>query len=214
MNITVLGATGATGRRVVEQLLADGHTVHGTVRTPAQADTLRSKGITTTVIDLAAHTPELVDAFRTSEAVVNTAATRSMDKRQAELIDHHGIVAAVEAAVAAGVKRWVQLSMWGTAASSRLPGYLRDTARAKLAADDHLEQSGLNWTVVRPPWLTDGAPTGRITVGDEVEEGSLSRDDLATVLVAALAHSATFHRAFEVTGGGQPISGALDSLAT
>ncbi|UUU22366.1 NAD(P)H-binding protein [Streptomyces sp. DSM 40750] len=212
MRITVLGAAGATGRRVVEQLLAHGHTVHGTVRTAAQADGLRRKDVETAIVDLAAPTPSFVDAFRESEAVVNTAATRSMNKREAELIDHHGIVAAVDAAVTAGVKRWVQLSMWGTADPSRLPGYLRDTARAKLAADDRLGHSGLNWTVVRPPWLTDNAPTGLVTVGDEVEEGSLSRDDLAAVLVTALDNPATFHRAFEVTGGGRPISDALDSL--
>ncbi|MBT2393157.1 NAD(P)H-binding protein [Streptomyces sp. ISL-1] len=93
-----------------------------------------------------------------------------------------------------------------------MPGYLRATGRAKLAADNHLEQSGLNWTIVRPPWLNDSAATDRITVGDEVEEGSLSRDDLATVLVPSLDHPATFQRAFEVTGGWRLLTTALDSL--
>ena len=144
--------------------------------------------------------------------MVNTAASRSMDKKGAELVDHEGVVAVIDAAATAGVKRWIQLSMWGTGSPTRLPGYLRATGHAKLAADDHLSRSDMNWTVVRPPWLTDEAPTGRITVGNEVEEGSIGRDDLAAVLVATLDHPATYHRVFEVTGGGLPIAGALDAL--
>ncbi|CAL9362781.1 NAD(P)H-binding protein [Streptomyces sp. enrichment culture] len=214
MNVTVLGATGATGRRVVGRLLADGHTVRAAVRDAARAEKLFGADVTTAVVDLAAPGAALADAFAGTDAVINTAATRSMDKRQAELIDHRGVAAAVDAAVAAGVRRWVQLSMWGTADPSRLPGYLRDTGHAKLAADTHLEKSELDWTIVRPPWLNDSAPGGRVTVGDEVEEGSLSREDLATVLVSSLDHPATVRRAFEVTGGGRPIADALDSLAS
>ncbi|MEU9289318.1 NAD(P)H-binding protein [Streptomyces sp. NPDC048275] len=213
MNITVLGATGSTGLRVVDQLLAQGHTVRATVRTQAKADELVRRDLEASVLDLAAPGPRFADVFAGSDAIMNAAATRSMDLQQAELIDHHGIVAAVDAAVSVGAKRWVQLSMWGTAEPTRLPGYLQATARAKLAADRHLEQSDLNWTIVRPPWLNDNTATDQITVGDEVEEGSLSRNDLATVLVSCLDHPATFQRAFEVTGGGRPIAAALDSLA-
>lgn len=214
MHITVLGATGNTGRRVVRQLLEEGHTVRAAVRDAARAEKLLGEGVAIAAVDLAAPGAALGDAFAGTDAVINTAATRSMDRRQAELIDHQGIVAAVDAAVAAGVRRWVQLSMWGTADPSRLPGYLRATGHAKLAADTHLEKSELEWTIVRPPWLNDSAPAGRVTVGDEVEEGSLSREDLATVLVSSLRHPATVRRAFEVTGGSRPIADALDSLGS
>ncbi|MFJ8313098.1 MULTISPECIES: NAD(P)H-binding protein [unclassified Streptomyces] len=214
MNITVLGATGATGRLVVEQLLAQGHSVRAVVRTPARAAELRSAGIETAELDLAAPTAAaLAGAFASTEAVINAAATRSMTKKQAELIDHRGVVAAIDAAAAAGVRHWVQVSMMGSGDKSRLPRYLRATGEAKDAADGHLMHSGLTWTVVRPPWLNDGAARGRISAGAQVEEGQLSRADLAAVAVAALTVPATHNRTFEVTDGPRPLAEALQTLA-
>jgi uncharacterized protein YbjT (DUF2867 family) len=69
------------------------------------------------------------------------------------------------------------------------------------------------WTVIRPPWLTDSPADDRIVVGAQVEEGSLSREDLAAVAVACLDLDSTNDRVFEVTGGGeQSVRDALASL--
>ncbi|MFF4156689.1 SDR family oxidoreductase [Streptomyces sp. NPDC001678] len=214
MTITVLGATGSSGRHIVEKLLAQGHPVRAVVRKARKAAALQAAGVEVVEFDLASPSHEMfVPVFASAETVINAAATGSMTKRQAELIDHKGVVAAVDAAAALGVKRWVQISMMGSGDPGRLPGYLRATGRAKDAADTHLTRSGMTWTVIRPPWLTDGAAQGRITVGDSVTEGSLSRADLAAVAIASLDVTTTHNRMFEVTGGGAPITDALHGLA-
>ncbi|MFE0457139.1 SDR family oxidoreductase [Streptomyces sp. NPDC058914] len=212
MTITVLGATGATGRLVVEQLLRQGHPVRGAVRKPAKA-ARSAAGIEFVELDLAApDSDRFAEVFAATEVVVNAAATRSMTKKQADLIDRQGIIAAIDAAAAAGVKRWIQVSMMGSGDPARLPGYLRATGQAKHAADLHLAQSGMTWTVIRPPWLTDGAATGRVTVGEQVPEGGLTRADLAAVAVASLDTVPTHNRLFEITGGGRPIAESLATL--
>ncbi|MFI1888380.1 NAD(P)H-binding protein [Streptomyces jumonjinensis] len=214
MTVTVLGATGATGRHVVEQLLALGHPVRGAVRKPDKAAKPAAAGVEFAALDLASPSRDrLMEVFDSTDVVINAAATRSMTKKQAELVDRQGIVAAIDAAASAGVKRWIQVSMMGSGDVSRLPRYLRATGHAKHAADLHLAASGMTWTVIRPPWLTDGPAGGRITVGDQVPEGSLSRADLAAVVVAALDTAATYDRIFEVTGGGRPIGDSLATLA-
>ncbi|KES06216.1 hypothetical protein BU52_15900 [Streptomyces toyocaensis] len=213
MTITVLGASGATGRLVVEQLLSLGHSVRGAVRKPEKAAKSAVGGVDLVALDLAAPDHRFAEVFAATEIVVNAAASRSMSRRQADLIDRQGIIAAVDAAAAAGVKRWIQVSMMGSGDPARLPGYLRATGQAKGAADVHLAASGMTWTVIRPPWLTDGAATGRITVGEQVPEGSLARADLAAVVVASLDVATTHNTCFEVSGGGRPVRESLMTLA-
>ncbi|GHH24918.1 SDR family oxidoreductase [Streptomyces rubradiris] len=212
MTITVLGATGATGRLVVQQLLSLGHPVLGAVRKPEKAAKSAVGGIEFVAFDLADPGRRFEEVFAATEIVVNAAATRTMTKKQADLIDRQGVIAAIDAAASAGVKRWIQVSMMGSGDPARLPRYLRATGQAKDAADAHLAESGMTWTVIRPPWLTDGAATGRITVGEQVPEGSLTRADLAAVAVASLDIAATHNRLFEVTGGGRPVTESLMTL--
>ncbi|MGX2995727.1 NAD(P)H-binding protein [Streptomyces sp. JNUCC 64] len=212
MTITVLGATGATGRLIVDQLIGLGHSVRGAVRKPEKAARSRG-GVEFVPFDLASPGDGFAAVFDGTGIVVNAAATGSMMPRQADKIDRQGVIAAIDAAARAGVKQWVQVSMMGSGDSARVPAYLRATGRAKHAADLHLAESGMTWTVVRPPWLTDGPATGRVTVGDQVAEGSLSRADLAAVAVAALTVPAAHNRMFEVTGGGGPIERSLTGLA-
>jgi 2-alkyl-3-oxoalkanoate reductase len=51
MRIFIVGATGAIGRRLVSLLVAKGHTVIGTTRTPGKADSLRDAGASPVVLD-------------------------------------------------------------------------------------------------------------------------------------------------------------------
>ncbi|MEU9303141.1 SDR family oxidoreductase [Streptomyces sp. NPDC048269] len=210
MNITVLGATGGTGRIVVEQLLARGHSVRAAVRKRKNAAGLDCDVV---AFDLTSSDPDRFAAvFAGTDAVINAAATSSMMKRQADLVDRAGVIAAIDAGAALGVKRWIQVSMMGSGESGRVPVYLRATGQAKHAADTHLAASGMTWTVVRPPWLTDGPAAGLVTVGERVPEGSLTRADLAAVAVECLDATATHDRMLEVASGERPIREALGSL--
>ncbi len=52
MHVLVVGATGAVGRQLVPQLLAAGHLVTATTRSPAKADSLRAAGAEPVVLDV------------------------------------------------------------------------------------------------------------------------------------------------------------------
>jgi 2-alkyl-3-oxoalkanoate reductase len=66
MRVLVVGATGSVGRQLVPQLVAAGHQVTGTTRSPAKADRLRAAGADPMVVDG-------LDAAATGEAVATAA---------------------------------------------------------------------------------------------------------------------------------------------
>jgi uncharacterized protein YbjT (DUF2867 family) len=203
MKIGVIGATGGTGGLIVSQLIDAGHDVRAMVRRGADEDRLRETGAEVTTLDLTRAGEDAEVSLSGLDAVINAAAARGTGGGQTRAVDQDGVKAAIDAAKKAGVRRWIQISMWGSDDPSRLPAMLRETADAKRAADDHLAASGMTWTVIRPPWLTDSAPDDRVIVGDQVEEGSIPRADVAAVAIACLDTGATHDRLFEVTGGGE-----------
>ena len=56
--------------------------------------------------------------------------------------------------------------------------------RAKGRADDAVRASGLDATVVRPGGLTNDPGTGRVSLGEKLPPGQVTRDDVAAVLAA------------------------------
>lgn len=216
MKIGVLGSTGDTGGLVVGRLLDAGHDVRAMVRREADEPRVRESGAEAVTLDLTradGRDERTVSRLAGLDAVINAAAARSTSGGMARAVDRDGVRSAIDAARAAGVPQWIQISMWGSDDASRLPPMLRETADAKRAADDHLAASGLAWSVVRPPWLTDTPAADRVVVGTRVEEGSLPRADLAAVAIACLDTPAARNRVFEVTGGGgQSVRTALAGL--
>ncbi|MCW2757122.1 MAG: NAD-dependent dehydratase, partial [Nocardioidaceae bacterium] len=79
---------------------------------------------------------------------------------------------------------------------------------AKKAADDHLSGTDLAWTIVRPGRLTDDPGTGLVQVGD-LPRGSVTREDVAAVLVAALDLTKTVGKTFDLLNGDDEIEEAL-----
>lgn len=199
---------------MVRQLLDAGRPVRAAVRREDAVGRLRDAGAEAVVFDLTSSPADVITAaFTGCDAVINAAAGTSVSGRKARKMDRDGVIAAIGLAEKAGVRRWVQISMMGSDSPKRIPIFLRGVAAAKGKADDHLAGSGLTWTVIRPPWLTGGAATGRITVGKALDGGSLSRADLAAVAVACLDQQATHHRLFDLSGGGVPMDEALASVA-
>src|SRR5205823_5266104 len=79
--------------------------------------------------------------------------------------------------------------------------------------DAALAASDLEWTIVRPGPLTDAPGTGRIEAGPSLGRGgSITRDDVAAVLVGCLDEPHTVRAAFDVLQGQTPIAQALASL--
>lgn len=68
--------------------------------------------------------------------------------------------------------------------SLMVPTFLRESTADKTAMEAEVRGSGLEWVIVRPPILNDGAATGSVRVLGESETGhGITRADLAEWLV-------------------------------
>jgi uncharacterized protein YbjT (DUF2867 family) len=206
--VAVIGATGRTGRLVIDGLLHQGHDVVAVSRTARPS----SEGISSVRLDLETASP--LDARRTLEGVDAVIFTAAGDPQG---VDHHGAVLTIDAAVTAGVSRYVMLS--GMGAGRTRPGYLEggfwdSYFHAKEAAEKALSTSGLDWTVIKPAELIDGPGTGRVRISDTgtLPIETASRANVAAVLIACLDQPETSGRSLELLDGATPIRAALQAL--
>lgn len=79
-------------------------------------------------------------------------------------------------------------------------------------ADLLLQQSNLDYTIVRPENLTDEPMTGKVTVGDYLPHNYTSRANVASVIVASLENDNTIRKAFDVEDGATPVSQAIEKI--
>jgi uncharacterized protein YbjT (DUF2867 family) len=129
-------------------------------------------------------------------------------------LDLGGAVKLIDAAKADGIRRYLMVSSRG-AGNPPPPGegdVFGEYLRAKAAADQALEASGLEYTIIRPGGLTDDPPTGRVELGSGFDRGQIPRADVAAVLHACLFLPHTIDWTFDVVSGETPIEEALASI--
>ncbi len=187
MNLVVLGATGRTGRLVVEQALAAGHTVTALVRSPEK--------LTSANPNLRVVTGQATDATAVSRAMEGADAVISTLGGKGSVIAD-STQAIVAAARAAGVKRVVLLSSW-VVERDRMDTVTRlltglamgPVIKDKSAGELVLRRSDLEWTIVYPSSLTDGPAKGSVTeLPEQAKRGmseKISRADVAAWMVKA-----------------------------
>jgi uncharacterized protein YbjT (DUF2867 family) len=128
-------------------------------------------------------------------------------------MDYGGAAKLVEAAEARGVSRYLMLSSKGAGDPEAGTEAMRPYLRAKARADERLQSSGLDYTIIRPGSLTDEEGTGRIEAAEHLgRRGEIPREDVARTLAVALESENTSGKTFEVLAGGTPIREALAKL--
>ena len=84
---------------------------------------------------------------------------------------------------------------------------------AKARADGRLQESDLDYTIVRPGSLTEEEGAARIEAAETLgRRGEISRDDVARTLAATLEAENTYHKTFEILAGDTPIREALERI--
>src|SRR5213082_1724403 len=163
MRLTIFAATGGIGRQVLEQAVGAGHEVTAVVRNPAKLP----RAVRAVTSDLAAPDPTALEsAVKGADAVLSGLGPRSASEAG---IAWQGTRSIVEAMKATGVRRIIVIS-------AALRKHYADLA----LMEDVLRDSGLDWTVVRPPRLTDKPATRsyRIAYGQNLRRGLfISRAD-------------------------------------
>ncbi|KAH9797729.1 hypothetical protein KPL71_005964 [Citrus sinensis] len=212
--IFVAGATGSSGKRIVEQLLAKGFAVKAGVRDLDKAKTTLSKDNPSLQIvkaDVTEGSAKLSEAIGDdSEAVVCATGFRpGWDLFAPWKVDNFGTVNLVEACRKRGVNRFILISsilVNGAAMGQILnPAYIflnvfGLTLIAKLQAEQYIRKSGINYTIIRPGGLRNEPPTGNIVMEteDTLYEGTISRDQVAEVAVEALLHPESSYKVVEI----------------
>jgi putative NADH-flavin reductase len=219
MKIAIVGATGGIGRQALEQAVAAGHDVTAVVRDPGRL----SRDVPSVQANLATADPAvLASAFAGADAVLSGLGPRS---RADAGVASQGTAAIVAAMTAAGVRRVLAVSAApvATVPSAARPappkhdpgdglvtryllsplikavlgGVYADLARM----EDILDASGLDWTVVRPPRLTNGPLTGnyRTAADRNIRRGlTISRADVAHLMLGMLDRPETARQAVRI----------------
>ena len=204
MKLTIVAATGGVGRNLLEQAVDAGHEVTAVVRTPAQL----SRPVRAVQADLSDPDPgALAAAVTGADAVLSALGPR----RPAQSgVASAGTEAIATAMTSTGTRRLLVISA-APVATTPSPGRpdrpRRDAGDGVLGwtltpllkavfgrvyadlaqMEDVLAGSGLDWTSVRPPRLTNGPATGRYRVSYGHNAGrSISRADLAAAMLALI----------------------------
>lgn len=206
MRIAVLGASGGTGAQVVSQAAAAGHKVLAVVRDPSSAH--GPGGVRVVRADVM-DAGSVAAAVAGSDAVVSALGRRRSSPAP---VCSASAPALVQAARASGIARLVVTSAAGmhTDGDGPVTRWLLKPVLARVLREEFadmatMEQvvsaSDLDWTILRPPMLTNGPHTGRYRscIGRNVRGGlRLSRADLADAAVRALTDPRTIRTALAV----------------
>lgn len=216
MRVLVAGAHGQTARQLVRILVENGHEVRGMVRKEEQISDIKADGAEPALVDLEEEEADggVGEAVEGCDAVIFAAgAGPGSGEERKETMDYGGAVKLIEAAEKRGARRYLMLSAMGAADPESGPENMQPYLSAKARADERLQKSDLDYTIIRPGSLTDDEGTGAIVAAESLgRRGEISRDDTARAFAAALEIENTYGKTFEILSGDTPIPEALEQL--
>lgn len=204
MRVVVFGASGATGRQLVGQALARGHGVTAFVRRVSLAET-RSEDVRVVQGDVT-DAKAVAFAVEGQDGVLCALGAATPLRRDRALVE--GVRHIVYAMERSGVQRLVYLSFLGVREGrsqlSTIGRYLVAPLLLRNVVADHdakeriIRESTLDWVIVRPPRLTNGARREIYRSGVDVRATSIvpriSRADLAEFMLRQLTEDMYVHK--------------------
>lgn len=146
MTVFLTGGTGFVGSQILRRLLKDGHQVRVLVRTQG---TCRISGAPGTIEEVQGdilQPASLKDSMTGCNAVIHLVGIiYERGKQTFESIHHVGTRNLLNAALASGVQRFVQMSALGARPEDASPYHL-----TKFAAEEEVHKSGIAYTILRP----------------------------------------------------------------
>jgi putative NADH-flavin reductase len=208
LRIALFGATGGTGSLVLRQALEAGHHVTALVRSPEKL--LISHENLTVVVGSALDHVAVSETVKGSDAVICALGAPPRSKAG---IRERGTRVIVDAMQDTGVSRLVVQSSHGIGETGRelplvmrwfiVPFYLKNAFADHERQEDVVRASDLDWTIARPPHLTDGDGAGTLVYGADFDPDVMTmkvdRADVARFLIRQVESSGPARRTLVVS---------------
>ncbi|MDM9385610.1 NAD(P)H-binding protein [Chlorogloeopsis sp. ULAP01] len=200
MKAFVAGATGETGRRIVEELIARSIPVRALVRDlqkarsilPAEVELVQGD-----VLDRQSLTAALGDC---TVLLCATGAKPSFDPTGPYKVDYEGTKNLVDAAKTKGIEHFVLVSSLAASQFFHPLNLFWLILVWKKQAEEYIQKSGLTYTIVRPGGLKNEDNSNHIVMqsADTLFEGSIPRQKVAQVCVEALLEPTARNKIVEI----------------
>lgn len=202
MHYAVFGATGHTGRHLLQQALQDGHEVTALARDPSKLPAHPHLHIVA---------GDVRDTERVQDTVVGADAVLSAlgQRRWRTTVCTDGMRNILAAMNAHGVRRLLAVSGYGVGDSRHRNLYtasmwimLRPIMKDKTQMEELIQASDTDWTLVRPAVITEGPHTGRYRTGPDLHLGytsKISYADLADFMLSHLTQEDLIRQAVAIT---------------
>ncbi len=209
--VLVVGATGRTGRLVVDRLLERGVAVHALVRDPAKGREMLPSGVQQFVGNArSSHT--LIAPMAGVGAVMIATAGGSEQENTAELVDYFGTLNLIGQAVASHVDLIVFVSTLGATRPTHSMDVEPTSLGWKARAEEIIRSSGVPYCIVRAGWLTDGAGGESLSVSQgDTADGRISRTDLADVCTQLLFLPSALGKTIDVVAAREGSARSLEA---
>ncbi len=200
MKALVVGATGQTGQKIVKELIERNISVRAMVRDLAKGQQLLPKEVELVVGDV-------LDKKTLAKAIVDctvlfcaTGATPSFDFTAPFQVDYQGTRNLVDVAKTQGIKNFVLVSSLCVSKILHPLNLFWLILYWKKQAEEYLQNSGLNYTIVRPGGLKNENNADAIVMSsaDTLFEGSIARVKVAKICVEALGRESASKKIVEI----------------
>ena len=222
-SVIIIGGHGKVAL-LTEQILSgpDNVTVDAVIRNPEHGGDVVAHGANPVIFDIEEHDTEAIAALlQGHDAVVWSAGAGGGNPERTYSVDRDAAIRTIDAAIEAGVKRFVMVSYMGAGPEHGVPedNSFFPYAEAKTDADAYLRTLGndLDWTILQPTTLTLDGPTRAIDVvpyangrvPDDASGRTVSRANVARVIEATLEDDSTIGRTIPFMDGSTPIREAI-----
>jgi putative NADH-flavin reductase len=201
MKVLIIGATGATGQILMREALAQGHEVTALARNPSAVvpEDYRLRVLQGNALDVSSVEAAVIG----QDAVLMALGTRSARPTTLFSESTRNVIGAMDKH---GVRRLVCITGIGVGDSKGHVGFLydriirpfvvRNVYEDKERQEEAIEQSDLEWVIVRPAQLTDEPARGeyKVYLKGSYTATKISRADVADFMLAQMKDSTYVHK--------------------
>jgi len=196
----IAGATGKTGRIIVQMLLDRGVKPRILVRDKDLAQNLFGDQVEIILGDVR-QPGSLLPAVDSVDTLISTiGANTPVGKNCPKRVDYEGVTNLIHAAKESGIQRFILVSSISVTQPNHPMNCFGKILEWKLKGENALRESGLSYAIIRPGGLVNSSDGEKFLVFDQGDKilGTISRTALAETCLCAADYPQNLHITFEI----------------